>query len=105
MSPEERFTRIENAIEALMEIQARHQTQIEMHTAQLEKQSAQLEKQSAQIEQQGAGIRDLIVLSRTFLDSLTKSDAQMEELREALKTLTRNVDKLARGRGSNGDRK
>ena len=45
MTPEERFTKIENAIQALAETQARHE---------------------AQLEKQNAGIRDLIVVSGTL---------------------------------------
>ncbi len=106
MTTEERFTRIENAIEALIETQGRHE---------------------AQMEKQNAGIRDLIVLNRSFLESLRESNSQMQELREwtaketqklreelreqvdevwkAINRLTKNVDKLARGRSSNGHRK
>jgi len=60
MTSEERFTRIENAVLALTEIQARHESQF---------------------EKQNAGIRDLIVLNRTFLDSQNQALAQIEELR------------------------
>src|ERR1700740_2426495 len=49
MTPEERFTKIENAIESLVGSQAEH---------------------AAQIERENAGVRDLIVLSRTVLDSI-----------------------------------
>ena len=81
MTPEERLTKIENAIHALTETQARHDTQI---------------------EKQNAGIRDLIVVSRTFLESQKEVTSQIQELRAALKSLTENVDKLIRGRGPNG---
>jgi|SRR6266850_3391591 len=62
MTPEERFTKIENAIQALTETQAKH---------------------DSQIEKQNAGIRDLIVLSRTFLDSQKEVTSQIKQLDEA----------------------
>src|SRR5213592_355806 len=59
MTPEERLTRIENAIQALTETQARHDTQI---------------------EKQNAGIRDLIAVSRTLVDAQLAADGQIEQL-------------------------
>lgn len=50
MTPEARLTRIENAIQSLTETQARHDTLM---------------------EKQNAGIRDLIVVSRTLMDTVT----------------------------------
>ena len=118
MTSEERFTKIENAIQALTEIQARHETQI---------------------EKQNAGIRDLIVLNRAFLDSQKEvtaqiqgitiqlqgitiqiqelreaqkhTDAQIQELREAQKhtdetltTLIDTIDRMIRSRNGRGDK-
>ena len=91
MTPEERFTKIENAIQALTEIQARHETQI---------------------EKQNAGIRDLIVVSRTLMDShhamlssQREVTAQIQELREVqkhtdetLNALIDTVDRMIRSR-------
>jgi hypothetical protein len=88
MTPEERFTKIENAIEALIETQAQH----------------------------NVGIRDLIVVSRTLLESqktilesqktVLESQKQVTEqighLTEKIDRLTDNIDKLIRGRGPNG---
>ena len=103
MTPEERLTKIENALYVLTETQARHETQI---------------------EKQNAGIRDLIVVSRAFLDSQKEvtvqiqelreaqkhTDAQIQELREAqkhtdesLNALIDTVDRMIRGRNANGD--
>lgn len=90
MTPEQRWTRIENTLQALMEVQARHETQIDKH--------------SAQIEKQNAGIRDLIVISRTLIESQKKTDGQIKELHDAIKALAKNVDRFLRGRGSNGRR-
>ena len=67
MTPEERFTQIENAIQALIEIQSQHE---------------------AQIEKQNAGIRDLVLVSRTLLDSQKEVTKQIQEFREAQRELT-----------------
>src|SRR5436853_6643520 len=89
MTPEERLTKIENAIHALTETQARHDTQI---------------------EQQNAGIRDLVVVARTFLESqgevttqIRESRTQINELRELqrlsedkLNALIDTVDRIIR---------
>src|SRR2546427_7138805 len=50
MTPEERLTKIERTLQSLTDAQVEH---------------------SAQIEKQNAGIRDLIVVGRTCLDSIT----------------------------------
>ena len=49
MTPEERLTKIERTLQSLTDAQVEH---------------------SAQIEKQNAGIRDLIVVGRTCLDSI-----------------------------------
>ncbi|MBI2150942.1 MAG: hypothetical protein HYU27_10120 [Acidobacteria bacterium] len=64
MTPEERFTKIENAIQAITETQARHE-----------------------IEKQNAGIRDLITVSRTLLDSQQGLLASHQEMRNTLQEL------------------
>ena len=71
MTPEERFTKIENLLHSLTESQVRFQIE--------------LEQQGAQIEKQNAGIRDLIVVSRTLLDSHEKVTEEIRDLREAQK--------------------
>jgi hypothetical protein len=82
MTTEERFTRIENTIQSLTEIQARHD----------------------------AGIRDLIVVSRTILESQKETTVQIQalasevgQLREAqqatdekLHILIETVDRIIR---------
>jgi hypothetical protein len=96
MTPEERLTKIENAIQSLMEVQARHDTQIE--------------KQNAQIDKNTSAIRDLILVSRTFLDSQKEVTVQIQELRavqhtfmdqqkiteEKLHALIETVDRIIR---------
>jgi hypothetical protein len=84
MTPEERITKIENAIHSLVETQARNETQIEKHNA---------------------GIRDLVVVSRSFLESQKEVTVQIRELREAQRTtdeklnsLIETVDRIIRSR-------
>ena len=103
MTPEERFTKIENAIQALTETQARHDTQIGGLITQVEKQNAGIEKQNA-------GIRDLIVVSRTLMDTVSKLIETVAELGEAqkhtdekLNALIDTVDRIVRkGNGREG---
>src|SRR5687768_1696365 len=107
MTPEERFTIMQNLLQAMMEHQARqqertekHSEQIEKHSEQIEKHGQLIEKHSEQIEKQNAGIRDLIVVSRTVLDSV-------QELRDAqvatdgkLNVLIDTVERIIRQRES-----
>jgi outer membrane murein-binding lipoprotein Lpp len=74
MTPEERFTRIENAIQAVVETQARHEVQL---------------------EKQNAGIRDLIVVSRTIIDAQQRADNNMNQLTGTVDQLAGTVDQLA----------
>jgi uncharacterized coiled-coil DUF342 family protein len=104
MTPEERLTRIENAIQALTEVQAKHDTQIAGLTVQVGDLTTQVEKQNA-------GIRDLIVVSRTLIDSQKETTTQIQEFREAqqatdaklnalietVNQLTRNIDRFLQG--------
>jgi hypothetical protein len=75
MTPEERFTTIENLLASLTEAQVRNEAQIEAN--------------NAAIEKQNAGIRDLIIVSRTLIEAQMKTTAQIEavsaELREKQK--------------------
>jgi archaellum component FlaC len=109
MTPEERFTKMENVLHGMMEHQVRQQDQ--------------LDRQSQEIDKQNAGIRDLIVVSRTLLtttenivtslNSLVASQkevtGQIKELREAqaatdekLNILIDTVDRIIRSLGKNG---
>ena len=91
MTPEERLTKIENAIQSLIGTQSEH---------------------ASQIDKQNAGIRDLIVVSRTVLTSIqqlqTVQGQMFEEVRELhkhtdkkLNILIDTVDRIIRNR--NGD--
>jgi hypothetical protein len=67
MTPEERLTRIENAIHALVETQARHEV----------------------------GIRDLIVVSRTLVDAQQAADNTIRQLIDTVDRLAKTVDQLS----------
>jgi chromosome segregation ATPase len=73
MTPEERFTKIENMLSAMMERQAVH--------------SGQLEENARQVEKNSAGIRDLIVVSRTLVDAQQKTNQQIEALHRDIQEL------------------
>lgn len=75
MTPEERFTKMENVLAAVIESQAKHE----------------------------AAIRDLIVVSRTTLDAIGELRESQKELREAQKLtedklhiLIETVDRIIR---------
>jgi chromosome segregation ATPase len=70
MTPEERLTRIENLLATVVESQARHDSQIE--------------KQNAVLDKHTAAIQDLIVISRTLLDSHQQTGEQIDKLRHAI---------------------
>ena len=82
-TPEERWSRIENAIQNLLGVQAQHDVQIE-------KNSEQIGKLDEQIEKQNAAIRDLIVVSRTLIDAQQNTDRQLKKLAETMKTFLKN---------------
>jgi ABC-type transporter Mla subunit MlaD len=80
MTPEERFNKIENLLQVMTGLQARHDEAIARH--------------DAQIEKQNAGIQDLIRVSRTLLDSQAKTWDVIHALSEKLDVLTARVDTL-----------
>ncbi len=126
MTPEERFTKIENLLNAFMEnlvrleaAQVRNGQQIAKHSEQIAKQGEQIAKHDEQIGKNTDGIRDLIVVSRTVLTSIDglreaqRTDredwtAQMKRLQEVqasteekLNILVETVDRIIRR--ENGD--
>ena len=83
MTSEERFTKIENTLLHLSEIQV---------------------GQQAEIDKQNAGIRDLIVVARTIVDSQKasqeaqrRSDNRLDVLNEKLSSLIDTVDRFLKG--------
>lgn len=79
MTPEEQFTQINNALQSLTETQARHDVQIGELIVQTDKNTA--------------GIRDLIVVSRTFLNSQKEVTGQIQQLREAQQARDEKYDR------------
>jgi hypothetical protein len=112
MTPEERFTRIENILGTVAEfharqaeIQARHDAEIERTHAAIDKHSAAIDKHSAVIDKHNAAIRDLVVISRTLIDSHERIEAEIDKLREAqlatdekLHILIETVDRIIRNK-------
>jgi chromosome segregation ATPase len=112
MTPEERFTKMENLLHGMLEHQVHQQDQ--------------LDRQSQPIDKQNAGNRDLIVVSRTLLtttekivtsmaESQKEVTQQIKELREAqaeahaaidekLNILIDTVDRIIRNLGKNGSK-
>jgi chromosome segregation ATPase len=82
-TPEERWSRIEDAIQNLLSVQAQHDVQIA-------KNSEQIGKLDVQIEKQNAAVRDLIVVSRTLIDAQQNTDRQLKDLAETMKTFLKN---------------
>ncbi len=90
MTPEERFTKIENAIQSLTEMQAHHDTQ--------------MSGLIALVEKQNDGIGGLIVVSRTLVDSQKElreaqraTDTRLQALIETVDQLSRTVDTFVKG--------
>jgi len=55
------------------------------------------------MEKQNAGMRDLILVSRTLVDSQKATFEGIDRLSEKVDKLTDNIDKLIRGRSPNGN--
>src|SRR5215510_1347620 len=108
MTPEERFTKMENLLQAMMEHQAKQQEQIDKHSEQIAEQTEQIaehtkqiREQTAEIEKQNAGIRDLVVVSRTVLDSIQELHEAQAAITEKLHALIDTVDRIIRRRERN----
>jgi hypothetical protein len=96
MTPEERLKKIENLLAALTENQIRREAQIDKHQQEIEKHSEQIEAQSTQMEEQRAAIRDLIVVSRTTLNSILELRESQKATDEKLHILIETVDRVIR---------
>ena len=84
---EQRLTRIENAIEALVGMQAQHDLQIAENaklfrkTEELiAKNAEQIGMNSGQIGKHEAALRDLILISRTLIEAQRDTDKQIKEM-------------------------
>jgi chromosome segregation ATPase len=96
MTPEERLKAIENLLAALTESQVRREAQIDKHQQEIEKHSAQIERHSAQLEEERAAIRDLIIVSRTTLNSIMELRESQKATDEKLHILIETVDRIIR---------
>ena|ERR1051326_4109208 len=111
MTPEDRLTRIENALITITEMQVRNDDQLGKLLQRAEVQDRVMDKHSA-------AIRDLIVVSRTILESQQtavesqqkfqqKLSADFERMRnstfEAIDRLTALIEKFLRGQHPNGN--
>jgi hypothetical protein len=71
--PEQQWIQINNAIQALVDVQGKHDERIAKLTANVDKISGQTEKNAA-------AIQDLVVVSRSLLDSHIQIDAELKRL-------------------------
>ena len=88
MTPEERLIRTENLLHSLVD------SQVQLQAQQVALTETQI-RHEAEIDKHTAAIRDLILVSRSVLNSQEQGNRQIRELGEALKTLTEKVDRLA----------
>ena len=126
MTPEERWIKIENAIEALVGSQAQHEAEIAENRGQIaetrsqiaetSKQIARISEQmerktaqiDAQIEKNTAAIRDLIVVSRTVIETQQNNEKRMDrmhsEIKAEIERLIRALETFLKGfQKPNGD--
>ncbi|MBI4475513.1 MAG: hypothetical protein HY646_22805 [Acidobacteria bacterium] len=109
MTPEERFTRIETNLErvsqrmdGMTEAQARRQAQLDKQLKGIHEAQA---RHQAQLDKHLKGIQDLIVVSRTLLDSVKELRDAQKDTDEKLNILIDTVDKIIRHRnGGSPDR-
>jgi hypothetical protein len=113
MTPEERFTQIENLLKLTAEHLAEHEERFRKHEDWYQKHEDWFRKheeaaarRDAEIDKHNAAIRDLIVLSRFSLEETRKTQASIAELREAQKIteeklhiLVDTVDRIIRNSG------
>jgi flagellar motility protein MotE (MotC chaperone) len=89
VTPEERWTKIENAIQAVAGSHAQHDTEIAENRKHIARIGELLERKTSeidtQIEKNTAAIRDLIVVSRTVIDAQQRTDERMARLHSEMK--------------------
>lgn len=100
MTPEEHFTTMQNLLQAMMEHQAKQQERIEKQTEQIDKHTLQIEKHTEQIQKQNEGIRDLVVVSRTVLNSIQELHDVQAATDGKLNILIDTVERIVRRRES-----
>lgn len=108
MTPEERWIKIENAIQSLVGSQAHHEAELAENARQIARISEQMERMErktsqidAQIEKNTAAIRDLIVVSRTVVDAQQATEKHMiqmhSEIKAELELLIKAVNAFVKG--------
>jgi flagellar motility protein MotE (MotC chaperone) len=112
VTPEERWTKIENVIQAVVGSQAQHNSEIAENRRQIARIGELLERKTSQIDRQieknTAAIRDLMVVSRTVIDAQQRTDERMArlhfEIKAELEQLIKAVDAFLKGfRKPNGN--
>jgi hypothetical protein len=94
MTPEERYTRMENLMHSVVEMQA-HLTgrqdklaeQQEKFAEQQQKLAERQEKHQVLIEQDRAAIRDLIAINRTVVESQQETATKLNQVSENIRLL------------------
>ena len=87
MTPEERWTRIENLLATTMEHQVAAQVQIEKNATHIKEVATQTEKNTA-------AIRDLIKISGALIESQKATDEKLSGLINAVGRLEISVERL-----------
>ena len=87
MTPEERFTRMENLLNAILERQVTVDVQLETSARQIHQNAQQIQEHTQQLEKTAAGIRDLAVVSGTLIEAQQRTNDQIQQLH-------RDIDEL-----------
>jgi uncharacterized coiled-coil DUF342 family protein len=87
MTPEERFMKMENLLNAMVERQAEHEERMRQQDQRMGKFDERMDRLEKESEKNAAAIRDLIVVSRAVLTSI-------QELREEDRRLKERIDQL-----------
>ena len=104
MTPEERFTRIENFMATVAEFHAKQAEIQARHDAEIEKNNAAIDKHNATIDKHNAAIQGLIAVARTLLDSHKQTGAEIDKLRAAQQATDEKLHILIRDRRSSHSR-
>jgi len=93
MTPEEQWIQINKAIRALTDAQSKHDERLDRLTSHDQSQDTRIKKNDVQIEKNAAAIRDLIVVSRTLVDSQLQTDEQLKRLEKIVEAFIKSLQK------------
>ena len=107
MTPEERWIKIENAIQALLASQGQHEAELSESRVQIAENAKQIAENGKQIadnakqiarisqetEKNTAAIKDLIVVSRTVVDAQRATETQLQRLIDTVNALLKGFQK------------